>query len=266
MTGPKLNEKSFVAGERSGTEGQRALPAVVGVEGARRARPDPRPPGPPGRRGAAVHRSRDRDYHRKVLASAVANAQHNDEQDPEELFVKACFADEGPTLKRFSPRARGRAGRIKKRTCHITIVVARLDTARLEVVQARDAKRTAASRRRGVAAGGGAASRRDRVARSRARAQQLKGGDAGATDTRETSEMNDNVPQSDELIDAVESTESVTDIVEPGAGEVVTADAVDAGEATDADTNTASAATNSGQTESSEPQSGTDDDHASETN
>ncbi|HYP23723.1 MAG TPA: 50S ribosomal protein L22, partial [Actinomycetota bacterium] len=47
----------------------------------------------------------------KVLASAVANAQHNDELDPEELFVKACFADEGPTLKRFTPRARGRAGR-----------------------------------------------------------------------------------------------------------------------------------------------------------
>ena len=42
--------------------------------------------------------------------------QHNDEQDPEELYVKACFADEGPTLKRFTPRARGRAGRINKRT------------------------------------------------------------------------------------------------------------------------------------------------------
>ncbi|MEM7275644.1 MAG: 50S ribosomal protein L22, partial [Actinomycetota bacterium] len=49
---------------------------------------------------------------RKVLASAVANAVNNDDQDPEELYVLACFADEGPTLRRFRPRARGRATRI----------------------------------------------------------------------------------------------------------------------------------------------------------
>jgi large subunit ribosomal protein L22 len=115
---------------------------------------------------------------RKVLASAVANAQHNDEQDPEELFVKACYADEGPTLKRFTPRARGRAGRINKRTCHITIVLGRLDDARLEVVQAREAKRTAAGRRRGAAATSTAAERKARVARSRDRAAGLKSGDA----------------------------------------------------------------------------------------
>jgi large subunit ribosomal protein L22 len=53
----------------------------------------------------------------KVLNSAVANAEHND------LFVVKAFADEGPTLKRFRPRARGRASRINKRTSHITIVV-----------------------------------------------------------------------------------------------------------------------------------------------
>ena len=47
-------------------------------------------------------------------------------QDPEELFVSACFADEGPTLKRWRPRARGRATRIRKRTCHITVIVSRL--------------------------------------------------------------------------------------------------------------------------------------------
>ncbi|MEL0041301.1 MAG: 50S ribosomal protein L22, partial [Ilumatobacter sp.] len=54
---------------------------------------------------------------RKVLRSAVANAVNNDGQDAEELFVVACFADEGTTLKRFRPRARGRATRIRKRTC-----------------------------------------------------------------------------------------------------------------------------------------------------
>jgi large subunit ribosomal protein L22 len=60
---------------------------------------------------------------RKALASAVANATNNDGQDPEALFVSACYADEGPTLKRWRPRARGRATRIRKRTCHITIEV-----------------------------------------------------------------------------------------------------------------------------------------------
>ena len=60
---------------------------------------------------------------RKVLNSAVANAEHNLALDPEELFVSQAYADEGPTLKRFRPRARGRATRVRKRTSHITIVV-----------------------------------------------------------------------------------------------------------------------------------------------
>ena len=60
----------------------------------------------------------------KVLRSAVANAEHNFALDADELIVAEAFADEGPTLKRFRPRARGRATRIRKRTSHITIVVA----------------------------------------------------------------------------------------------------------------------------------------------
>ena len=85
-------------------------------------------------------------------------------------------------MKRFTPRARGRAGAIKKRSTHITIVVDRLDDRRLEVVQAREARRTAAGRRRGAVAGGTAASRRERVERSRQRAATLKSGDAVVTD------------------------------------------------------------------------------------
>jgi len=185
MTGPKLNEKSFVAGERSGTKAS-ALYQRSSASKARVVLDLIR--GLPVRQADEVLQFTDREIAitiRKVLASAVANAQHNDEQDPEELFVKACFADEGPTLKRFTPRARGRAGRIKKRTCHITVIVARLDDARLEVVQARDAKRTAAGRRRGAVVGG-AASRRDRVARSRARAQELKSGGGAVAEPEET--------------------------------------------------------------------------------
>ena len=60
----------------------------------------------------------------KVLRSAVANAEHNHALDALDLVVAEAFADEGPTLKRFRPRARGRATRINKRTSHITIVVA----------------------------------------------------------------------------------------------------------------------------------------------
>ncbi len=179
MTGPKLNEGSMIAGVRSGTKAS-ALYLRVSASKARVVLNLIR--GLPVKRADEVLQFSDREVSndiRKVLASAVANAQHNDEQDPDELFVKACFADEGPTLKRFTPRARGRGNRINKRTCHITIVIARLDDARLEVVQAREAKRTAAGRRR-PAAGGTTASRRARVERSRQRAVQAKGGKPAA--------------------------------------------------------------------------------------
>jgi large subunit ribosomal protein L22 len=185
MTGPKLNEATMVAGERSGTKSSAkyvrvsAFKARVVLDLIRTL---------PVKRADEVLQFSDREVSndiRKVLASAVANAQHNDEQDPDELFVKACFADEGPTLKRFMPRARGRGNRIDKRTCHITIVLARLDDARLEVIQAREAKRTTAGRRRG-AAGGTTASRKARVARSRQRAAGLKDDTAQRGDTLPT--------------------------------------------------------------------------------
>jgi large subunit ribosomal protein L22 len=88
----------------------------------------------------------------KVLASAVANARHNEQLDPEDLYVSACFADEGTTLKRWRPRARGRATRIRKRTCHITVIVSRLPDDRLERRRARRAAETTAMRSRRVAA------------------------------------------------------------------------------------------------------------------
>ena len=59
----------------------------------------------------------------KVLRSAVANAEANAVLDGDELIVEAAYADEGPTLKRWRPRARGRVNRIRKRSCHITLVL-----------------------------------------------------------------------------------------------------------------------------------------------
>ena len=71
------------------------------------------------------------------LNSAIANAGNNDGIPREELFVSECFADEGPTLKRFRPRARGRATSIFKRTCHLTVVVSRYSESELEAFQIR---------------------------------------------------------------------------------------------------------------------------------
>jgi large subunit ribosomal protein L22 len=79
----------------------------------------------------------------KVLASAIANAENNERLDPEALLVSEAFVDEGPTLKRFRPRAQGRAYRINKRTCHITVAVEAVQVS----PQARQAVRGAAAKK-----------------------------------------------------------------------------------------------------------------------
>jgi large subunit ribosomal protein L22 len=103
---------------------------------------------------------------RKLLASAVANAENNDHQDGDSLYVSTCYADEGPTLRRWRPRARGRATRIRKRTCHITIIVSPMPTEMMERVEAERSRAPVAA----GATGGRRAqeARRARVARSRA--------------------------------------------------------------------------------------------------
>ena len=74
-----------------------------------------------------VHAASDPVY--KVLASAIANAENNKSLDRRDLFIAQAYVDEGPTLKRFRPRAQGRAYRIRKRTSHITVVVQTMDMA-----------------------------------------------------------------------------------------------------------------------------------------
>src|SRR5882724_10822705 len=74
----------------------------------------------------------------KVMNSAVANADHTLNIPADELFVSVAYADEGPTIKRWRPRARGRATRIRKRTCHITIIVARLTDDELQARRRRE--------------------------------------------------------------------------------------------------------------------------------
>jgi large subunit ribosomal protein L22 len=130
----------------------------------------------------------------KVLASAVANAVNNDRLAADELFVSAAYADEGVTMKRFTPRARGRAGKIRKRSCHITVIVSRLDDDRLEVLRSARNAQAAVSRTR-------------RVASSRRRADQQ----ASLNKRENAAEEAEN-----ELIetDAVETEAVETDVVE----------------------------------------------------
>jgi large subunit ribosomal protein L22 len=82
----------------------------------------------------------------KVLESAVANAEHNHSLPADELVVARAWVDEGPTLRRFRPRALGRATRVRKRTCHISVVVGRMEER--EARPARAASSSEGTRRR----------------------------------------------------------------------------------------------------------------------
>jgi large subunit ribosomal protein L22 len=107
----------------------------------------------------------------KVLTSAVANAENNEGLDPETLYVSACYADEATTLKRWRPRARGRATRIRKRTSHVTVVVSRLPEEQLLRLRARQQAEAGGQRARRVA-GGRQGRRQRREAAQRAQATQ----------------------------------------------------------------------------------------------
>lgn len=200
MNGPKLNEGATVIGERSGTKAtakhvrssaRKARVVLDLIRGLDVKKAD--------EVLAFTERGIARDV-RKVLASAVANAVNNDGQDPDELFVIACFADEGPTMRRFRPRARGRASRIRKRTCHITVIVARMAEDRLQVVQARQARVTTGGRP--------APSRRARVERSRERAAEA----TEQIDAVEAAEVAEEI--ADEAAEAAEDLETEAAAVE----------------------------------------------------
>jgi len=221
MTGPKLNEKSFVAGERSGTKAtakyvrSSASKARVVLNLIR---------GLDVRSADEVLQFTDRHIARdvrKVLASAVANAVNNDDQDADELFVIACFADEGPTLRRFRPRARGRASRINKRSCHITVIVARMSDERIAIITARQ-ERAGGSTGRGRPQSS-AASRRARVERSR----QQAGGAEEAIDAIEVDE---------EILDAETTADETTDeSTDAGDTDATESEAAESAEASEAD-------------------------------
>ena len=125
----------------------------------------------------------------KVLHSAIANAEANDEQNAEELYVATAYADEGTTIKRWRPRARGRATRIRKRTSHITIIVARLPEDRLaRLMQRRRAEQLAQRARRVAGARKATGDTRSRAQRRRGEPVEAPEDEAtgAATETAET--------------------------------------------------------------------------------
>ena len=148
----------------------------------------------------------------KVLHSAVANAENNDQPDPEELFVSACFADEGTTIKRWRPRARGRATRIRKRTSHITVIVSRLSDVELERLRARRRAEQLALRSRRVA---GARGESGETRDTRSRAERRRRG-AAAEPEFEPAETLDGVTDEVEAaeVEAAEVEAPDTDEVE----------------------------------------------------
>ncbi len=159
----------------------------------------------------------------KVLTSAVANAAHNDSQNPEELYVSACYADEGATMKRWRPRARGRATRIRKRTCHITIIVSRLPAdqlelrrRRMEAVSANRSRRVDASRRRADLSGR-LSRRRAAHTKAEAEAEEI------AAEEAEADEADDAV--TDEAVTDESASEETTEDTEEAETEAGTAEA-----------------------------------------
>jgi large subunit ribosomal protein L22 len=143
----------------------------------------------------------------KLLRSAVANAEHNDGLDAEELFISACYADEGATIKRWRPRARGRATRIRKRTSHITVIVSRMPQVQIDRLRARRQAEQLAQRARRVAGAraneGDTRSRSERRRRGAAAEHDHEGHDHEGHDHEHDDDIED------EVVD-----ETVTDDVE----------------------------------------------------
>ena len=145
----------------------------------------------------------------KLLDSAIANAEHNDSLVPDELYVSACFADEGRTNKRWRPRARGRATRIRKRTSHVTVIVSRLPDDRLARLRAKQAAEASTRRARRVAGGRKASQAVQADARegSRLRRRRRGGEDEAPETLAETVEDVGIVDQQAVAAEAVEEAE-----------------------------------------------------------
>lgn len=244
MPGPKTNER----------EGTRAVLRYAGVSAYKVREVIDAIRGRPVHEAADLLNFVERDCAQlvgKLLQSAVANASNNDGLEAEELYVSACYVDEGPTAKRWRPRARGRATRVRKRSSHITVIVSRLPDHELARLQARRraenltmrARRVEATRRaRSEVAEG--ASRRERrhpeafPAEGEAEAEAAAAAEAPVAEgapTDETEAADAELAVDDEAAEdeAAEDETAVDEVAEDEATEATPADEVGAPDAGD---------------------------------
>jgi large subunit ribosomal protein L22 len=157
----------------------------------------------------------------KLLDSAIANAEENDHLPADELYVSKAWADEGPTMKRWRPRARGRGTRIRKRSSHVTVVVARYSDEELQI------------RARREAAVGRVPDRRRRVQRRRRAEREAAAAEAAAAEAAELETTETEEPTGIEEAGA-EQSEQIEDIeaaeTEAGADEDETPAAEESGD------------------------------------
>jgi large subunit ribosomal protein L22 len=240
MPGPKTNER----------EGTRAVLRWANISAFKVREVVDAIRGKPVREAEDLLRFVERDCAavvQKLLHSAVANAQNNEGLDPDELYVSACYADEGPTAKRWRPRARGRATRIRKRSCHITLIVSRMPEAQLARLQARRraenlamrARRVEATRRARAEAGEGASRRQRRHPEAFAAEaeEQVEAPDEGAAEEGTEAAAPGRAPVAGEASDAPDDGPARSEEAEAGAVEAEEASAVaaEAGEAASAE-------------------------------
>ena len=242
MTGPKLNEAPVArhglrpSPVQAGTHGTKAVARYVRVSPYKVREVLDLIRGQEVERARATLRLTQRDAAlvvAKVLNSAVANADHNDGLSEDELYVSACYCDEGPTLKRWRPRARGRATRIRKRTSHITVLVSRMPDAEIAQRRTSGAAANRAARRAGE--------QRRRLGRRRP--TETVGAAPGEVEETTAPVTDEAVGAADEAIEekaiaeepTTAETESADLVDEPGAGEAAVIDEETPAEATEAE-------------------------------
>lgn len=142
----------------------------------------------------------------KLLDSAVANAEHNEDIPVEELYISECYADKAATIKRFRPRARGRASHIQKQTCHITIEVSRYTDEELDRLKDSASKKAESSKNSKKKVKKKSTSRSERVAKS-------KKSDQPVVEETESSEISTESIEAAEEVTETSSKEDQTEAV-----------------------------------------------------
>ena len=174
----------------------------------------------------------------QCLESAGANAENNKQFDTDELFVLECYADVGPSIKRWRPRARGRATPITKRTCHITVVLGRFTAEEREIMTSRSTAAQEARRRRV------AASRAEAAAKEEAKAKAEEEAKAADDETEPGDDQTGHIDATDEAAAATDATDEAAEADATAATDVdpdeaaddktgATADVTDEANATD---------------------------------